>query len=315
MQFLFEFAIYFCAMDQPKFERMLRLMRLLSGNVTYSIDELADKLEMSERTIYRYIDTFKAAGFAVEKLYGNIYRLTSLNDDTLDLSKLVYFSEEEAAIVNNMIDGLDNTNALKIGLKRKLAAVYDSTSISSYIGNRSNTANVQALADAIKNKSKVILHDYESSNSGQVRDRLVEPFAFTTNYVDAWCYDLEDGRNKIFKISRMGEVEVLLKAWTEEDKHHLQPADAFRIHGSKSMHIRLRLSQRAKNLLLEEYPLAEKSVHKEKGVWVFDGYIHALPGAGRFVTGLAQEVEILEGDELKEYVRSYMQDALNSSTL
>ena len=140
-------------MDQPKFERMLRLMRLLSGNVTYSIDELADKLEMSERTIYRYIDTFKAAGFAVEKLYGNIYRLTSLNDDTLDLSKLVYFSDEEAAIVNNMIDGLDNTNALKIGLKRKLAAVYDSTSISSYIGKRSNTANVQALADAIKNKS------------------------------------------------------------------------------------------------------------------------------------------------------------------
>ena len=96
-------------------------MRLLSGNVTYSIDELADKLEMSERTIYRYIDTFKAAGFAVEKLYGNIYRLTSLNDDTLDLSKLVYFSDEEAAIVNNMIDGLDNTNALKIGLKRKRA--------------------------------------------------------------------------------------------------------------------------------------------------------------------------------------------------
>jgi hypothetical protein len=33
------------------------------------------------------------------------------------------------------------------------------------------------------------------------------------------------------------------------------------------------------------------------------------------VTGLAQEVEILEGDELKEYVRSYMQDALSSSKL
>ena len=302
-------------MDQPKFERLLRLMRLLSGNVTYSIDELADKLEMSERTIYRYIDTFKAAGFAVEKLYGNIYRLTSLNDDTLDLSKLVYFSDEEAAIVNNMIDGLDNTNALKTGLKRKLAAVYDSTSIASFVGRRSNTANVQALSDAIKGKRQVILRAYESSNSGQVRDRLVEPFAFTTNYVDAWCFDLEDGRNKIFKISRMGEVEILPRAWTEEDKHRLLPSDVFRIHGNKSLHIRLKLSQRAKNLLLEEYPLAEKSVHKVKGEWVFDGYIHALQGAGRFITGLAQEVEILEGDELRDYVRAYMQDALNSSRL
>lgn len=55
-------------MDQPKIERMLRLMRLLAGNVNYSIDELAVKLDMSYRTIYRYIDTFKEAGFAVVKL-------------------------------------------------------------------------------------------------------------------------------------------------------------------------------------------------------------------------------------------------------
>ena len=300
-------------MDQPKFERMLRLMKLLSGNVTYSIDELSDRLEMSERTVYRYIDTFKAAGFAVEKLYGNIYRLTSLNDDTLDLSKLVYFSDEEAAIVNGMIDSLDNTNALKTGLKRKLAAVYDSTSIASFVGKRSNSANVQALSDAMKEKRKVILRGYESSNSGEVRDRRVEPFAFTTNYVDAWCFDLDDGRNKIFRISRMGGVEVLQETWTEEARHHLQSADAFRMHGTKSVHIKLKLSQRAKNLLLEEYPLAEKSVHKQKGNWIFDGHIHAMQGAGRFVCGLAQEVEILEGEELKEYVRRYMQDWLNSS--
>ena len=42
-------------------------MKLLSGNVNYSVPELSDKLGMSVRTIYRYIDTFKAAGFAVAK--------------------------------------------------------------------------------------------------------------------------------------------------------------------------------------------------------------------------------------------------------
>ena len=52
-------------MDQPKVERMLRLMMLLSGGVNYTIDELADKLETSYRSIYRYLDTFKAAGFVV----------------------------------------------------------------------------------------------------------------------------------------------------------------------------------------------------------------------------------------------------------
>ena len=302
-------------MDQPKIERVLRLMTLMSGSVEYTVDELADKLDTSYRSIYRYIDTFKACGFAVEKVHGNVYRLAKMSPRYPDLDKLVYFSEEEAYLVNHLIDRLDPTNALKAGLQRKLAAIYSSTSIADYIDKRSNAANVESLSRAVREKKAVRLLRYESGHSGQIRDRHVEPFGFTTNFIDVWAFDLEDGRNKIFKISRMGEVEVLLKAWTEEDKHHLQPADAFRIHGNKSMHIRLKLSQRAKNLLLEEYPLAEKSVHKEKGEWVFDGFIHALPGAGRFVTGLAQEVEILEGDELKEYVRSYMQDALSSSKL
>ena len=48
-------------MDQPKIERLLRLMQLLSGNVDYSIGELGDRLDMSPRTIYRYIDTLKSA--------------------------------------------------------------------------------------------------------------------------------------------------------------------------------------------------------------------------------------------------------------
>ena len=34
-------------MDQPKIERMLRLMKLMSGSVNYSVDELASKLGMS----------------------------------------------------------------------------------------------------------------------------------------------------------------------------------------------------------------------------------------------------------------------------
>ena len=33
-------------MDQPKIERLLRLMQLLSGNVDYSIGELGDRLDM-----------------------------------------------------------------------------------------------------------------------------------------------------------------------------------------------------------------------------------------------------------------------------
>jgi len=294
-------------MDQPKIERLLRLLRLLSGNVTYTVDELADRLDTSWRSIYRYIDTLKSAGFAVEKVYGNVYRLVSMKDTHFDLSKVVMFSDEEASIVNGMIDGLDNTNALKIGLKRKLAAVYDSTSIANYIGSKSNAANTQAIADAIREHRKVVLKDYESSHSGQVRDRLVEPFQFTTNYVDAWCFDLEDGANKRFKIARIGEVEILPEEWTAGASHRAQPMDAFRMSGDNPIHIRLILSLRAKNLLVEEYPLAEKDVKFKSGHWIYEGDIYALQGAGRFVVSLFHEIEIAEGEPLRHYVQAYIE--------
>ena len=221
-------------MDQPKIERVLRLMTLMSGSVEYTVDELADKLDTSYRSIYRYVDTFKACGFAVEKVHGNVYRLAKMSPRYPDLDKLVYFSEEEAYLVNHLIDRLDPTNALKAGLQRKLAAIYSSTSIADYIDKRSNAANVESLSRAVREKKAVRLLRYESGHSGQIRDRHVEPFGFTTNFIDVWAFDLEDGRNKIFKISRMEEVQVLEEeAWTREAEHERLGMDVFRMAGRK----------------------------------------------------------------------------------
>ena len=84
-------------------------MRLMSGNSYFTIDELAEKLETSYRSIYRYIDTFKEVGFAVEKIHGNVYRLVKMPSPFKDISKLVYFSDEEAKILCSLIENLDST--------------------------------------------------------------------------------------------------------------------------------------------------------------------------------------------------------------
>lgn len=292
-------------MDQPKIERVLRLMTLMSGSVEYTIDELADKLETSYRSIYRYIDTFKQCGFAVEKIHGNVYRLAKLSPKYPDLDKLVYFSEEEAYMVNRLIDRLDPTNSLKAGLQRKLAAIYSSTSIADFVDKSTNASNVESLSRAVREKKAVRLVRYESGHSRQVRDRHVEPFGFTTNYIDVWAYDLEDGRNKIFKISRMEEAEVLdAEPWVHEAEHDRPGMDVFRMAGPQAFRVRLRLSMKAKNLLVEEYPLAERDLAQEPdGRWILDTGISAVAGVGRFVSGLAGEIEILEGEPLRDWLR------------
>ncbi len=298
-------------MDQPKIERLLRLMKLLSDNVNYSISELGDKLGMSTRTIYRYIDSFKNAGFAVTKLYSDVYKLSSMPRKSIDIDKLVYFSEEEAYLVNSLIDRLVPSNTLKANLRQKLSAIYSSTSIADYVDSRSNAAHVEQLGIAITQKRKAILKRYESGHSHTVRDRYVEPFSFTSDYVDVWALDLEDGRNKVFKISRIEDVEVSDDSWTYEAEHHKFPCDIFRMSGEYVEHIRLKLSFMARNLLVEEFPMAENFLKQENGEWILDTNVCSMRGVGRFVSGLSGEIEILEGEGLKTYLTEYFQSSLS----
>ena len=289
-------------MDQPKIERMLRLMQLLSGNRYYSIDELGEALGLSRRTVFRYFDTFKSAGFVVQNIGDGRYRMTTYNKEYSDISQLVYFSEEEAIVVSHLIENLDATNALKTGLKQKLAAVYDSTSISDYIENKGKSQIVETLANAVKAKRQVTLKDYSSAHSGKTKDYVVEPYKFTRGFVDIIAYDTAAGINKVFKISRIDSVKTLAEAWQHEDRHEEKIIDSFRMSGSPVEHIKLKLSLMAKDLLTEEFPITSSEVYQQGRNWYWEGDVNSFEGIGRFVIGLADAISVEEGESFKAWL-------------
>ena len=290
-------------MDQPKIERLLRLMQYLSGNSYYTIDELSVKLEITRRTIYRYLDTFKNVGFAVQRINDGVYRMANMRNSDADLSKIVYFSEEEAFVVNGLIDALDDTNAMKNELKLKLSAVYEATNIKKYTINKGVSKTIGDLAAAIKHKRTVVLHHYASSRSNTVKDYQVEPFVFTTNYLDVWAFDVNDKINKTFKVARIGEVEVLEKDWVNESAHQEEPTDSFRSHSSQTFHVKLKLTQVAKNRMVEDFPLTAREIIQDKDAWYYEGDVRSMEGIGRFVLSLPEHITILEGEEVRQYVR------------
>jgi predicted DNA-binding transcriptional regulator YafY len=292
-------------MEQTKIVKLLRLMKLLTGNVSRTIDHIAKELGITPRTVYRYIDDIREAGFVVNKLYGNVYAMGKVGRGLSDFNKLIYFTEEEAYITAKLIEGIDNNNVLKRDLQRKLASVYDSTSIANYIDNTANAANVEGLADAIKRKKQVVLKQYESAHSNESKDRLVEPIEFTANMIDIWAYDVDNGDNRVFKVTRIHEVEVTDTGWEFTAKHKAIKPDVFRMTGTLKESIVLQLDTRAKSLLLEEFPLAEKDLKREDGKWLLKTTIHSLEGAGRFVIGLAADIKIIEGDKLRKYILDY----------
>lgn len=294
-------------MDQPKIERLLRLMKLLTANTTYTVDQLAERLNMSRRTIYRYIDTFRDAGFVIKKS-GDCIRLDKASPHFKDISQLVHFTEEEAVILKSAIESIDDTNLLKQNLKRKLYAVYDNKTLADTVVKGKNAPNIRNLIEAIEEERQVILHGYQSAHGSAVRDRRVEPFAFTTNYVQVWCYDAEDGRCKLFKSSRIGSVELTETPWEHKADHHEGFIDIFRLHGEAARtRVQLELGLLAYNLLIEEYPLAERDLKPlGEGRWLLDTEVAGMAGVGRFVVGLLDNIRIIDSPELKAYLKEYM---------
>lgn len=292
-------------MDQPRIERVLALMKIMSGKETFSIDELASMMGTSYRSIYRYIDTFKEVGFIVEKIQGNTYRIVKMPASFKEFDKLVYFSDEESYVLNGLIESLDENSTFKKGLRKKLSAIYDRTA-ALRDGKTAAAVKIQSLTDAMDRKKTVVLCGYESANSNQKRDRTVEPFAFTGGCQCIWAFDTEKKENRIFKLSRIGKVNVLDEGWKNEDQHQEGFTDAFRMSGIDRYHVKIGLTLRSKNLLVEEYPLAEQGLSLVDGRWFYEGEVASLAGVGRFVLGLAKEVEIIDSPELKQYYIEYI---------
>ena len=293
-------------MDQPKIERMLRLMKILTANTLYTVDEIAERLSMSRRTIYRYIDTFREAGFVIKKS-GNHIRLDKESPHFKDISQLVHFTEEEAVILKRAIENIDDTNLLKQNLKRKLYSVYDNKILADTIVRGSNSNNVHALIEAIEEHRQVELVGYRSAHGGAVRDRHVEPFAFTTNYVQVWCYDIESGSCKLFKLSRIESVRVLDAEWQHAAEHEKAQIDIFRMNGKEPKSVKLELGILAHNLILEEFPLSENYLSQiGKDRWLLQTEVRNYAGVARFVIGLMDDIKIVDTPELEQYLADYV---------
>lgn len=302
-------------MDQPKLERLLRLMKLLTANNYLTVEEIAARLSITPRSVYRYIDTFREAGFVIKKRDGCV-RLDKSSPYFKDISELIHFTEEEAYILKSAIESIDENNILKQNLKKKLYTVYNYKILAETIVDGRHGRNVRQLVSAMERGQRVMLKKYASSNGNDIRDRKVEAFAFTTNYEQVWCYCLEDQEVKLFRVSRIGAVEVLQESWQHQVAHIAGYIDIFRMHSSERLPLKLKLGLRSTSLLLEEFPLASKHLQQiSDNEWMLETEICSYDGVGRFVLGLIGDIEIIDSPEFLQYIADQvkkMNDSLQS---
>ena len=190
-------------------QKLLRLLMVLGGIRRYTLAELAERFELSERTIYRYLELFESSGFVLNRKDG--YSLQTNTPAYKSFQKLLHFSDDEAYLLYHTLSELEGSSPVKERLIRKLNVLYDFHVLKKKPADQLRI--VHTVGHAIEKKLQVDICDYRSSHSGTVADRAVEPFAFLPDYAAVWCYDNTDKICKQFHISRMKEVNLLPHRW------------------------------------------------------------------------------------------------------
>ena len=193
-----------------------RLFRILyyileKGKVTAS--ELADKFEVSVRTIYRDIDSISSAGIPIYALQGKGGGIEIAEDFVLSKSLL---SENEKQQIMSALQGLDNTAIQHENeLLTKLSALFKMKNTSwieidfnNWQNNKMYEKTFNDIKSAILSKN-IVSFTYFSSNEKET-SRRVKPVRLLFKGQDWYLYAMCLLRNdfRYFKLSRIKNLET-----------------------------------------------------------------------------------------------------------
>ena len=282
------------------------VMSLLKDNMHKTVDVIAERVGMSARSVYRFIDAFKEMGMKISRRYGAVY---TLEDETVDLRKFNMgdlLEKPEAGIIlqrpcQDLMTARDTYEAIE-----KMAAGHHLDD-APYL--RQVVANVTLLQIAAQHGRKVTV-TYDSNTWKKRKTLTIEPYTFYFYYNYVWCYDCERQRNVPLRVSRMGQVKILDEKWTYGHGHRKQMVDAFGCWGHFTKHVKLRMTMQARNLMTEAHPISmitmkEDTAYPDGERWIVELEVCEYSGLARYIMGMLDEIEILEGEGLKEYIREW----------
>lgn len=301
-------------MRHDKLERELNLLMLLTENHNYTVPEICERIGISRRNLYYYLEFFRDAGFIVENVRP-YYRISKDSPFFKKMDAIVHFSEDEALTIRNILDRVDDKSVQVQRIKQKLDRLYDFRILNDEVLREQQARNISTLYEAIKLERCVMLKDYSSPHSNTLRNRLVEPFLFMNGNREVRCYEPQSGMNKTFKIARIGEVVMTDLSWGNKSSHRQVFTDIFMFSSEEPKHVKLRLDRLARSLIVEEYPQSERFIRADGDQhWLLEMDVCSYAGIGRFVMGLYDGIDVIEDEGLKDYLREKI-NQLNNKQL
>ncbi|MBX4151486.1 YafY family protein [Paenibacillus lautus] len=205
-----------------KLDYLLSILWLLRSHKKMTAEQLAERLELSVRTVYRYIDTLDMSGVPIisESGHGGGFRLP---DSFLSVPLFFELTElkamEHSALLARQAD-YPFTDALEKALTKIEHRLQESQleDLRRHVGSihiplPSQSAllhpRLRELEQAIARRETLVLQ-YAKSFSGSVEERHIDPYGLIYRlgkwYLIAYCHQREALR--VFRVDRMNSLSV-----------------------------------------------------------------------------------------------------------
>jgi predicted DNA-binding transcriptional regulator YafY len=193
--------------------RLLGMIYILMRQGTVTAAELAERFEVSVRTIYRDMDTLSAAGIPIYAKKGKNGGICLT--EQFVLNKMLLTKDEQQEILSGLVSLRETKAEAGENILQKLGEFFRTDPVDWLAIDLSDWSGSRVqLYDNIKNAilaRRLLQFDYYGKN-GQMCRRTVEPvkllFKEYTWYLKAYCRERKDWRLfKLFRIKRLSVQE------------------------------------------------------------------------------------------------------------
>ena len=282
-----------------KDNRLFRILYYILEKEKVTANELADKFEVSVRTIYRDIDSISSVGVPIFTTQGKGGGIKI--DNEFILNKSLFDTNEKEQIIA-ALQGLEKTNKVyKSELITKLSALFKiknsnwiEIDFTSWGSNNTYQDLFNALKIAIINKN-IIFFSYISSKAEKI-NRRVKPIRLLFKEQDWYLYAFCLLRNdfRYFKLSRIKDLEVLAINYEDNFENIVLKRE---IKYENTVNIKLKFNKSVAFRVYDEFN--EAIVEDKKGNLYVEMKIPNNYKLYNYIFSFGANVEILEPEEIR----------------
>ena len=290
--------------------RLFEIVYILMQKRKTTAKELADRFEVSTRTIYRDIETLSTANIPIYASKGKDGGIGLL--DEYVLNKTILSEEEQNQILFALqgmkkVKGQDEKDILE-----KLSILFNKK-INDWIKiDFSNWSNVQEerfdiIKSAILNK-QLIRFTYYNSN-GEESKRIVEPlqiwFKDKSWYLVSYCKLKQDYR--IFKIARIKDIKILQEHFERE----LPKEEKDEKHNFKMIELELEINKAMTYRVYDEFE-SKEITKKEDGNFIIKVKYPENEWIYGYILSFGEYAKVLNPSYAKSIIKDKLQRTLKN---